>query len=459
MAVHLAALHDEPDVLGDADVGQRVARHGDDVGQQAGLETPPVVHVDQLGGHGGGGPDGLEGGHAPVDQGQPAPWRSSRGGWPGRRSRRRCGRPGRWPGGWSPWPGGIPRPPWPGARERRGTRPCRRPGRWSAPGSGPSPTSRSRVSSDMSEPCSMQSIPASRAARIPSSPWAWAATLEPGPVGLVDDGRQLLVGVLLGAGRPGMGHHPARRAHLDQPGAVLDLVADGLSDLAHPVGDALLDGEGHDVGRQGLEHGRIEVAPGGGDGVPGRHHPGPFEPAEVDGLHEGHVQQQPAGLDEQTEVAHGGEPGLEGPAGIGHRPQGAEGRVVLDGVEGAPVVGSAEEQIDLHVHQPGQQGQVAQIDLDGPVGHRGRRHVEDPLPGDQQVAGGHDRAAGHVEHAGAAQVDVFRGPGAGHAVLLGLGRKRDCRKIITRLCIYESRNIVARPAVGGRWPGEGGPHG
>ena len=34
-----------------------------------GLQPPPVVDVDQLGGHGGGGPDGLQRGHAPVDQG------------------------------------------------------------------------------------------------------------------------------------------------------------------------------------------------------------------------------------------------------------------------------------------------------------------------------------------------------------------------------------------------------
>jgi hypothetical protein len=35
--------------------------------------------------------------------------------------------------------------------------------------------------------------------------------LEPGPVRFVDDGPQLLVGVLLGARRAGVGHHPHRR--------------------------------------------------------------------------------------------------------------------------------------------------------------------------------------------------------------------------------------------------------
>ena len=40
--------------------------------------------------------------------------------------------------------------------------------------------------------------------------------LEPGAVGFVGDGPQLLVGVLLGAGGPGVRHHAARGAHLDE---------------------------------------------------------------------------------------------------------------------------------------------------------------------------------------------------------------------------------------------------
>ena len=60
-------------------------------------------------------------------------------------------------------------------------------------------------------------------------------------MGLIDDGAQLLVGVLLGTGRPGVGHHPARGADLDELGAVLDLVAHRLADLVDTVGDALLD--------------------------------------------------------------------------------------------------------------------------------------------------------------------------------------------------------------------------
>ena len=50
VAVDLAALHHEPHLLGHGDVGERVAGHGDDVGEQAGLEAAAVVDVDQLGG-------------------------------------------------------------------------------------------------------------------------------------------------------------------------------------------------------------------------------------------------------------------------------------------------------------------------------------------------------------------------------------------------------------------------
>ena len=69
MPVDLPALHDEADRLGDGDVLERVARYGDDVGQEPLVETPPVVDADQFGGDDGRGVDRLLGGHAPVDEG------------------------------------------------------------------------------------------------------------------------------------------------------------------------------------------------------------------------------------------------------------------------------------------------------------------------------------------------------------------------------------------------------
>ena len=69
-------------------------------------------------------------------------------------------------------------------------------------------------------------------------------------VGLVDDRPQLLVGVVLRARRAGERHDTTRRAHLDQLGAVLDLVAHRLAHLADAVGDPLLDGERQHTGRE-----------------------------------------------------------------------------------------------------------------------------------------------------------------------------------------------------------------
>ena len=177
----------------------------------------------------------------------------------------------------------------------------------------------------------MQSMPHSTAARIASSPWQWAATFRPARWASSAMAASSSVGVLPGAGRAGVGHHAARRADLDDLGAVLDLVADGLADLGHAVGDALLDGQRQDVGGEGLEHGGVEVAAGGADGVAGGHDAGAVDPAHVDGLHEGDVEQEPTGLHEQPEVAHGREAGPQGAAGVGHRPQGPQRRVLLHG--------------------------------------------------------------------------------------------------------------------------------
>jgi hypothetical protein len=86
--------------------------------------------------------------------------------------------------------------------------------------------------------------------------------LEPGPMGLVGDGDQLLGGVLLRTGRARVGHDAAGRAHLDELGAVLDLVAHGLAHLGDAVGDPLLHREGEHPGPEALEHRRVEVAAG-----------------------------------------------------------------------------------------------------------------------------------------------------------------------------------------------------
>jgi hypothetical protein len=80
--------------------------------------------------------------------------------------------------------------------------------------------------------------------------------LQSAPVGLVDDGAQFLVGVVLRAGGAGVGHDAPGRADLDELRAVLDLVPDGLAHLVDAVGDALLQGERHDSGGVRGEHRR-----------------------------------------------------------------------------------------------------------------------------------------------------------------------------------------------------------
>ena len=82
------------------------------------------------------------------------------------------------------------------------------------------------------------------------------------------------------------------------------------------------------------------------------------------------------------------------------------------------MVGAAQEQVHLHVHQPGQEGQVTDVDDHGVVRDPRRRHIEDPVAVDEQVARCHQFAPVHVEHAGAAQVDALRRVRAGHRMLL-----------------------------------------
>ena len=93
------------------------------------------------------------------------------------------------------------------------------------------------------------------------------------PVRLVDDRAQLLVRIVLCAGLSGQRHDAARDAHLDQLGAVLDLVAHRLADLVDAVGDALLDGQLERAGHERGEHRRVEVPARRGDRVAGRDRP------------------------------------------------------------------------------------------------------------------------------------------------------------------------------------------
>ncbi len=188
-----------------------------------------------------------------------------------------------------------------------------------------------------------------------------------GPVRLVGDRGELVVGILLGAGRGAVRHHAARRRHLDQLGAVADLVAHTRPHLVDAVGDALRDRQRHDARRQPLEHRRVEVPAVGRDRVAGRIDPGPGMPALVDGALQCDVEQIATRLHHQPEVAHGGESGVECGACVHRAAQRAVRGVVLHAVHGVRQslrsARPADEQVQLHVHQAGQQRDVAEVDL------------------------------------------------------------------------------------------------
>ena len=228
----------------------------------------------------------------------------------------------------------------------------------------------SNVSSVANDPCSMQSTPA----RMQAADAGVAVGVRRHPqtvaVGLVDDGLKFFVGVLLAPGGGAERHHATRSRDLDQFGAVLDLVAHGLAHLGHTVGDALLNALGHDARGQALEHGRVEVAPGRGDGVSGREDAGPGEPAVVDRLDQVDVEQESGRVHHEAEVATRRE------AGLSVVPQFTAPRSVrYTGESLTPCMGSGrpsgppgppDEHVELHVHQPGQQGHVTEVHLGWP---------------------------------------------------------------------------------------------
>ena len=80
-----------------------------------------------------------------------------------------------------------------------------------------------------------------------------------------DDGNQLFFGVLLSPNRAFEGIDAGRGAHLDDPGTVLDLLANRFQDLIHTVCNSESGVLGPDSRGKA---GEITVAPGDGQGVP-----------------------------------------------------------------------------------------------------------------------------------------------------------------------------------------------
>ena len=99
-----------------------------------------------------------------------------------------------------------------------------------------------------------------------------------------------------------------------------------------------------------------------GDRMPGGHDARPVDPAGVDGLAQRDVQQVTTGLDEQSQVADRREPGAQRAAGVTHRTQHPGRRIVLHLGQAGTFAPPAHQQVDLHVHQAGQQDRIAEID-------------------------------------------------------------------------------------------------
>ena len=144
-------------------------------------------------------------------------------------------------------------------------------------------------------------------------------------------------------------------------------------------------------GRQPLEHGRVEVAAGRGDGVAGREDARAGEPPLVDGPGQVHVEQEAGRVDHQAEVAHGGEAGHQRGVAVHRAAQRPVHRRVLHPVHrvGQPVgaARSADEHVELHVHEAGEQRHVAQVDLGGRGRELGRVDADDLVPVDDDHGG------------------------------------------------------------------------
>ena len=106
---------------------------------------------------------------------------------------------------------------------------------------------------------------------------------HPGAVRFVGDRGEFRVGILLGTRTRAVRHDPARRRHLDQLGAVANLIADAGDHVGHTVGDALGDRERHDPGREPLEHRRIQMPAVRGHSVARGIDARPGVPALIDG--------------------------------------------------------------------------------------------------------------------------------------------------------------------------------
>ena len=195
-------------------------------------------------------------------------------------------------------------------------------------------------------------------------------------VRFVDDSVDLGLGHLRRIDGVRQGEYAARRHQLDHVGAVLDLEAHRRAALLGAVADA--------VDRPLLRHasGRerrpVPVAAGRSEGVHRGEHARTGDQPLVD-----RVAQADVDVVVGAEVAHGGEAGLERLFRVGRgveRLLGREAQHVVDEVL-RPARAELHGEMDMGVHQAGEQRRVSEID------HRGaRRHGEAGTRGDDLAA-------------------------------------------------------------------------
>ena len=130
--------------------------------------------------------------------------------------------------------------------------------------------------------------------------------------------------------------------------------------------------ERHDVRGERLEHRRVEVAARRRDRVPGGHDARAVDPADVDRLLERDVEQQPPVFTNRPRLRTVVNPARSVRRALATARSVRSAGSSCTGLSGLSWFGPAEQEVDLHVHQPGQQREVAEVDLDRVVGHRGR---------------------------------------------------------------------------------------
>ena len=189
--------------------------------------------------------------------------------------------------------------------------------------------------------------------------------LDAVPRGFLDHGPQLFIGVLLRAHRPFEGKHPGGSGGLDDLGAVLDLVTYRPDDFIHTVGNSLFRASLQDAGSEAA---RVAVAARYRETVGSRPDSGSHHEPAINGAHQGDTREA-----FRARIAHGGKTRQQRPARVEDALQRRVDRSFTS-YAGKGVGAELAGQVDVHVDQAGQQGEVPKVDDVGIVRNFARAH-------------------------------------------------------------------------------------